>query len=181
MKCIIETKRLSLRELKQEDLKDLHAIFSDPKSMKHYPKPFTLQESEEWINRNIKNYADYGFGLWGVILKDNNKFIGDCGITMQDINGTIEPEIGYHINRNYVNKGYATEAAQACRNYAFEVLKLQKIYSHTNKKNVASIKVAVKNGMKLIDEIKDKVNGKTRIYAITLDEYMTKHVNRTMY
>jgi len=181
MKCIIETKRLYLRELKQDDLNDLHSIFSDSKSMKHYPKPFTLQESGEWIDRNVKNYAEFGFGLWGVILKEHNKLIGDCGITMREINGVMEPEIGYHINRNYVNRGYATEAAQACRNYAFEVLKLQKIYSHTIKKNAASVKVAVKNGMKLIDEIKDKVNGKIKIYAITLDEYMTKHVNRTMY
>ena len=181
MKCVIETTRLYLRELLDDDLDDLHAIFSDPKSMKHCPSLFSIQESQNWIQWNIKSYAEYGFGFWGVVLKDNKKLIGDCGITMQDINGVKEPEIGYHINKNHVNKGYATEAAQACRNYAFEVLRLQKIYSYMKNKNHASIKVALKNGMKLINETKDKVNGKTRIYAITLDEYMTKHVNRMMF
>ena len=175
---IIETRRLFLRELKYEDVEDLHIIFSDQQSMKHYPRPFTLQETNNWIHWNLKNYAEFGFGLWGVVLKENNKLIGDCGITMQNINGIMEPEIGYHINKNYINNGYATEAAQACRNYSFEVLKLRKIYSYMKHKNLASIKVAVKNGMKLIDETKDKKNGKTRIYAITLDEYQTKHVNR---
>jgi len=157
-----------------KDLDDLHLIFSDAQSMKHYPKPFSLQESKNWIKWNIENYAAYGFGLWGVILKENNQFIGDCGITLQKINGNMEPEIGYHINKNHVNKGYATEAAQACRNYAFEVLKLKEIYSYMKYTNMASIKVAENIGMKLRNELKDEKNGITKIYSITLEEYLRK-------
>lgn len=169
---MIETKRLILRELTMADLNDLHKILSDPESMKHYPKPFTLEESENWINWNIENYMKYGFGLWAVALKEGKQFIGECGITMQNINGRMKPEIGYHINKEYTKKGYATEAAKACRNYAFEVLKLEKIYSYMKYTNIASSKVAENNGMKLIMEVEDQKNIKTKIYAITLEEYL---------
>lgn len=169
----IETKRLILRELIKDDLEDLHEILSDTESMKHYPEPFTREKSMRWIEWNLENYATYGFGLWGVILKDKNLFLGDCGITMQRINGDMEPEIGYHINRDYTGKGYATEAAQACRNYAFDVLKFQKIYSYMKYTNIASQKVAVKNGMKLIAELSDEINKITKVYAITLEEFLS--------
>ena len=148
-------------------------IFSDSESMMYYPKPFNLQESKNWIKWNIENYLHYGFGLWGVILKECDQFIGDCGITMQKINGTMEPEIGYHINKKYMNRGYATEAAKACRNYAFEVLKFKKIYSYMKYTNIASIKVAENIGMKINHELQDEKNGITKIYSITMDEYLS--------
>ena len=80
---IIETQRLVLRELTMSDLDDLHRILSNPESMKHYPEPFAREKSIRWIDWNLDNYAKYGFGLWAVILKKENRFIGDCGITMQ--------------------------------------------------------------------------------------------------
>lgn len=169
---VIETKRLILRELTMDDLEGLHKIFSDPESMKHYPRPFTLEESKNWIKWNMENYATYGFGLWGVVLKEGNQFIGDCGITMQNICDKMEPEIGYAINKEYTKKGYATEAAQASRKYAFEVLKLKKVYSYMKYTNLASSRVAEKNGMKLIMEVEDLKNTITKIYAITLEEYL---------
>jgi len=166
----IETERLILRELTLDDLDDLHVIFSDPESMQHYPSPFSLEKSKKWIEWNIKSYATIGFGLWGVILKEENRLIGDCGITMQNINGKMEPEIGYHINKNYTNRGYATEAAIVCRDYAFKVLKLTRLYSYMKYTNAASMRVAEKNGMKFVTEIDDQKNIKTRIYSISRDD-----------
>ena len=169
---MIETKRLILRELTMDDIEDLHQVLSDPESMKHYPKPFTREESIRWIEWNLENYTSYGFGLWAVILKEENLFIGDCGITMQNINGSMEPEIGYHINKVYTGQGYATEAAQACRNYAFDVLKFKRVYSYMKHTNIASQKVAQKNGMRLITELADEKGKITTVYAITLEEYL---------
>ena len=169
---MIETKRLVLRELTMDDLEDLHKILSDLESMKYYPEPFTREKSKQWIEWNIENYKSYGFGLWAVILKEENLFIGDCGITMQRINDSMEPEIGYHINKAYTGKGYATEAAQACRDYSFTVLKFNKIYSYMKNTNTASRKVAQNNGMKLISELADGENNITSIYAITFEEYL---------
>jgi RimJ/RimL family protein N-acetyltransferase len=168
-----ETERLVLREFTIHDLENLHRILSDPESMKHYPGPFTHEKSKQWIEWNLDNYRTYGFGLWAVILKESGLFIGDCGISMQKINGNLEPEIGYHIDKAYTGKGYATEAAQACRDYAFDVLKLKKVYSYMKYTNIASQKVAEKNGMKLVAELADEKNKITKVYAITLEEYLT--------
>lgn len=168
---ILETERLLLRELTMDDVNDLHIILSDPESMGHYPKPYSMKKSEGWIKWNIDNYATHGFGMWAVILKDENKFIGDCGITMQSINGEEEPEIGYHINKRYSNKGYGTEAAKVCRDYAFNELGLEKVFSYMKYTNKASSRVAEKNGMRFIMEYKDDVNTITKVYGITLEEY----------
>lgn len=98
---MIETGRLLLREFRLEDFDDLFKILSDPETMQHYPKPFDEERTKRWIEWNLENYQKYGFGLWAVVLKETNEFIGDCGITMQIIDGESLPEIGYHINKKY--------------------------------------------------------------------------------
>ena len=146
---IIETERLCLRELVAEDKEELAKVLSNVESMKYYPHPFSEEEVKNWINWNIENYKKYKHGLWAVILKEGDIFIGDCGITMQNIDGEIVPEMGFHIIKDYCEKGYATEAALACKNYAFEVMNYEKLYSYTILENIPSQKVAKKVGMKL--------------------------------
>lgn len=149
MIIIIETGRLYLRELKTDDKKELAKVLSDPESMKFYPHPFSEEEVESWIRWNINNYKEYRHGLWAVIRKEDDLFLGDCGITMQDIDDETVPEIGFHIIKEYCNKGYATEAALACKEYAFNVLQYPKIFSYTTERNVPSQKVAQKIGLQL--------------------------------
>ena len=72
------------------------------------------------ISKNIERYNIFGFGLWAVCLKESGDMIGDCGLTMQIINGQIRPEIGCHIRKDRQRKGYAKEAAAAVRNWTFE-------------------------------------------------------------
>lgn len=145
---MIETERLYLRELTIEDQKDLAKVLSDPVAMHYYPEPFNLEKVRDWILWNRDSYIKNRHGLWAVILKEKSKFIGDCGITMQEIDQELVPEIGFHIIRDYWNKGYATEAAQACKEYAFEVLEYPEIYSYTTLNNIPSQKVAKKIGMR---------------------------------
>lgn len=149
MMKIIETDRLYLRKLIVDDKKELAKVLSDAESMQFYPAPFGKEKVESWIAWNIENYKKYNHGLWAVILKDGNVFIGDCGITMQDIGDETVPEIGFHIIKEYCNKGYATEAALACKEYAFNVLKYPQIFSYTTIRNVPSQAVAKKIGMQL--------------------------------
>jgi RimJ/RimL family protein N-acetyltransferase len=144
---IIETERLYLREMQIDDKKELAKVLSDPESMEFYPHPFSEEEVENWINWNIENYKKYKHGLWAVILKEGNLFIGDCGITMQEIDGETVPEIGFHIIKDYCKRGYATEAALACKDYAFKVLHYPKIFSYTTVRNIPSQKVAGKIGL----------------------------------
>ena len=106
---LIETERLLLREYTMDDFDALFEIMSDEETMKHYPSPFDKERTRGWITWNIENYSKYGFGLWAVVLKETNEFIGDCGITIQDIDGEFFPEIGYHIHKKYWRRGYGTE------------------------------------------------------------------------
>lgn len=77
--------------------------------------------------------------------------IGQCWLTMQPWKETEVLEIGYLFNRLYWHKGYAAEAAKACKKYAFETLKADEVCSIIRDTNVASQNVAVRNGMTMTD------------------------------
>ena len=172
----METTRLLLRELNPEDFNALHEILSDPQTMRHYPSPFSEEQTRRWIMRNMERYQQLGFGLWAVVLKETGKLIGDCGITMQNIHSEILPEIGYHIHRDYQRKGYASEAACACMDYLFEHTQFHTAYSYMKYTNAASYGVALKIGMRFIEEYDDLVNSRTRVYAITRDAWQARKI-----
>lgn len=102
---MIETKRLILRELNENDFSALYEVLDDSDIMKHYPYTFDEKRVKNWILKNIERYKVFGFGLWAVVLKETDEMIGDCGITMQNIDGFISPEIGYHINKRFQRQG----------------------------------------------------------------------------
>jgi RimJ/RimL family protein N-acetyltransferase len=149
-----------MRELRQEDADALSRVLSDPESMKYYPHPFSREEVRNWIDWNLGNYRDCGFGLWAVELKSTGEFLGDCGITLQDIEGSRYPEIGYHFLKEYRGKGYATEAAKACVDYAFNELEFDRVYSYMKSDNLPSRRVAERNGMAFQRVFEKVVHGK---------------------
>ena len=163
---ILETERLFLRELTADDFDALYEVLADSDIMQHYPYTFDESRVRNWINKSIERYEIFGFGLWAVCLKETGEMIGDCGLTMQNINGMIKPEIGYHINKRYQRRGYAKEAARACRDWAFENTPFNILYSYMKKTNVASIATAMANGMSKVDEYTDEENELTVVYAI---------------
>ena len=171
---ILETKRLILREMTEEDFPALHAILSDPETMQHYPKPYDEAGVRRWIAWCRDSYEKHGFGLWAVTLRESGEFIGDCGISMQPIHGQWLPEIGYHIRRDLWRQGFASEAAAACIRVAFEEFGFPAVYSYMKATNVASYSTAVKNGMRLVEEYDDPVNIRTRVYAITREEWQNR-------
>ena len=167
----IVTERLILRKMTEADRDALAAILTDAETMKYYPKPYDDAGVRRWLDWTFDNYRKHGFGLWAVTLKDTGEFIGDCGITMQNIHGMQLPEIGYHIHKAHWRKGYASEAARKCMEYAFETLHFPAVYSYMTSTNKASYGVALKNGMKFIEEYADGAHGNTFVYAITYDEW----------
>lgn len=173
----METKRLILRELTMEDFDALHGILSEPEIMRHYPAPFSEEQTRRWIMRNMERYAELGFGLWAVILKETGELIGDCGITMQNIHGQLLPEIGYHIHKKYQRQGYASEAAEACQKYLFEYTAFHAVYSYMKYTNEASYGVALKTGMHFVEEYDDPVNTRTRVYAITREQWHMRNAS----
>lgn len=168
---IIETERLILREYNYEDFNDLYEILSDRETMEHYPKPYDEKGVRGWIRWNIENYAKYGFGLWAVVLKETGKMIGDCGITIQNIDGDLLPEIGYHIHKNYWRKGFGSEAARAVRDWAFENTEYDRLYSYMKYTNIGSYSTASAIGMKKVKEYPDEIDTVTYVYAITREEW----------
>ena len=155
---MIETQRLLLREYTMDDFDALYEIMSDPETMKHYPAPFDEARTRRWIEWNLENYAQYGFGLWAVVLKETGEFIGDCGITLQNIDGEKLPEIGYHIHKKYWRQGFAKEAAMAVRDWAFENTDYPSLYSYCKYTNEASFKTAEAIGMHFDKEYADEAN-----------------------
>ena len=116
-----------------------------------YEGAFTDSEAQEWLDRQRARYQKWGFGLWAVILKDNGKMIGQCGLTMQPWKEEEVLEVGYLFERTHWHKGYATEAAKACKQYAFDVLQAKDVCSIIRDTNTASQHVAVRNGMTIED------------------------------
>lgn len=147
--AVLETDRLYLRRLCENDLEALAAILEDERVMYAYEGAFTRQMTASWLARQLARYENDGFGLWGVILKETESFIGQCGVTLQQIPEGTVPEVGYLLRCNCWHKGYASEAAIACRNYAFDVLREQEVYSIIRDTNVPSQRVAERMGMTL--------------------------------
>ncbi len=114
--------------------------------MQHYPYTFDEARVRGWIDKNIERYKIFGFGLWAVCLKETGEMIGDCGLTMQIINGSIKPEIGYHIRKDRQRNGYAKEAAIAVRDWTFQNTPFNMIYSYMKYTNIPSCKTAISWG-----------------------------------
>lgn len=144
---ILETERLYLREMEQSDFEALCKILKDEQTMYAYEGAFNDTEVQEWLDRQFFRYRKYGFGLWAVVLKETDEMIGQCGLTMQPWKDKELLEVGYLFQRLYWHKGYALEAAKACKKYAFEVLNADEVCSIIRDTNAASQKVAIRNGM----------------------------------
>ncbi len=147
----METERLYMRRMGQSDFGALCRILQDEETMHAYEGAFTDQEVQDWLERQLARYEKWGFGLWAVILKETDEMIGQCGLTMQPWKDREVLEIGYLFERTYWLRGYATEAAKACKRYAFEVLGAEEVCSIIRDTNTASQNVALKNGMTRAD------------------------------
>ena len=144
---ILETPRLILREMTQTDYPALAEILQDREAMFAYEHAFSDEETQAWLDRMLERYRTDGFGLWAVVRKQSGEMIGQCGLTWQNFDGKRVLEIGYLFQRKLWKKGYAIEAARACKHYAFETLQADEVFSIIRDNNVASMNVAIRNGM----------------------------------
>ena len=150
---ILETNRLILRKFSPRDAEALALVLSDHETMKYYPAPLDRAGVEQWIDRNLRHYADDGVGLFAMDLKTTGQLIGDCGIIRQHVENEFLYEIGYHLRRDHWGQGLATEAATACRYWAFANLKTDRLISLIRPENLPSRQVAERNGMVVWKEI----------------------------
>ena len=150
-RTILETERLILREMIQADFPLLCKHLQDAEVMYAYEHAYSDTEVQEGIDKQFQRYKEDGFGVWAVILKDNGALIGQCGLSMQPFADREVLEIGYIFQKAYWHKGYATEAAIACKEYAFDVLNADEVFSIIRDTNIASQNVAKRIGMTIAD------------------------------
>ena len=162
----IETERLWLREMVEDDFESLHRVLGDWDIMRHYPYEFDDERIRNWIARNRERYSIFGFGLWAVCRKDTGELIGDCGLTMQIIDGQIRPEIGYHIRADHQRQGYATEAARAVRDWTWQNTPFRAIYSYMKAENIPSIRTAMAYGCEYAGEFLDDEGEMTKVFLL---------------
>ena len=176
---VIETERLYLREMNESDFDALYAVLADSDIMKHYPYTFDEKRVHGWIEKNIGRYRKFGFGLWAVCLRESGEMIGDCGLSLQMIEGQQLPEIGYHIRKDRQRRGYASEAAAAVRDWAFTHTGYPALYSYCKYTNEPSYRTAEAIGMHFLKTYPDDLNEITYVSVITKEEYLLMSANRS--
>lgn len=144
---ILETERLLLRTMDEGDYEALCLILQDPEVMYAYAHAFTDEEVRLWLHRQQERYARDGFGLWAAVLKESGTMIGQCGLTLQPCDRRTMVEVGYLFRKAYWHRGYATEAAIACKRHAFSLPGISDVCSIIRDINRPSQAVALRNGM----------------------------------
>lgn len=167
----IETSRLYVRPYEEADLRDALAVLGDRETMSFYPQVYSEEQVAAMIRQSIETHRRYGYGRFAVIDKLSGEFIGDCGITIQDIDGKEEHEVGYRIDKSRWGRGYALEAAAAVVKYGFEVLALSRLCSYMASDHRQSRRIAEKLGMTLEKQYRNSRNRDflTCVYEIHRD------------
>ena len=170
---VLESERLLFREITDEDHAGLYELYLNPRVNRFVggpPLPFEeyLAASRARWNRH---YDEYGFGMWAVLRKEDGRLLGRCGLVVQEVDGAREVEVGYVFGEEFWRRGYATEAARACRDRAFETLVVPRVISLINAANEPSIRVAERNGMTLWKTTDWKGYEGIRVYRVTRREW----------
>jgi len=145
----LETDRLSLRPWTLADLADLQALCSDPEVMKHFPHTLNEAETKAFLKRLMDQYEKHGYTYFRAERKDTNAFIGFVGLAYQDYESPFAPavDIGWRLLPTAWGNGFASEGARFCLNYAFEVLKLDRVVAVCTIRNANSERVMQRIGM----------------------------------
>lgn len=164
---IIETNRLILRKINQNDYSEMKSILQNKDLMLiGWGKTYSDDEVQTWINKIMEQYEKYGYSYYIAIEKNINNVIGIMGIIPINIKNTDYIEIAYILKQEYWGNGYATEGINACISYAFSTLNADKIIAQVIPENKSSIKVLERLGMKFIDEYVRDYGDKKSLHLI---------------
>lgn len=146
-RVVCETSRLILRQFTMDDLELLVALHSDPEVSRFLGGVRTPEQSRQRLLEWIAEYKEYGYSKWAVVLRTTGELIGRCGLSLEEVEGTSDWELGWTFARGHWGHGYATEAAAAVRDYSFDRLGLPRLISLIRPGNSASVRVAERLGM----------------------------------
>jgi ribosomal-protein-alanine N-acetyltransferase len=164
---MVGTDRLILRPLEAADLDAFARMFADPEVVRYVGDGTTAtsDEAREWLARRIGQYAADGRGMLAVVRRSDGAVIGRCGLTRWTIDGVVEDEVGYLLDRAVWGFGYATEAARAMRDHAIETHRLTRLIALIDHGNEASVRVAVKLGMAYERDVESHPGKRTRLFS----------------
>lgn len=145
----LETSRLRLRPWRFGDRRPFAALCADPEVMKYFPAPLSTEESARLVARFSAGIEERGWGFWVVERREDHHFIGMVGLnpTEDDLPFARQVEVGWRLARQFWGQGYATEAARACVDFAFTVLKEPSLVAFTTVTNLPSQAVMSRLGM----------------------------------
>jgi ribosomal-protein-alanine N-acetyltransferase len=162
---LFESERLVFRRLTLADADELTALYADPEVMRFFEGTRNYEQARDEIEEALNWYDYLGFYFWATLLKSDERFIGRCGLLPQVIDDRNECEVAYMLARPFWNQGLGTEAARAIQEYGFSTYDCPRLISIIAPENLASRRVAEKNGMAYVKDI--EFEGKTcRLYAI---------------
>lgn len=154
--AILQSERLTFRELTPDDLDFVAEMLGDPEVMRYYPKCYSRSEAQVWLDRQRQRYRYHGFGLWLVSDRQTGQPLGQVGLLIQDVDDRFEPEVGYLIHRPYWRQGYAFEAASRVLQFARQDRGFQRVISLIRPENIPSQGVARKLGATVEKEVEFK-------------------------
>lgn len=154
----VETERLLLRDIIQEDAEPMFLMDSDPEVHRYLGnEPVQhIDKIREIIGFIQHQYSTLGIGRWAVVEKATNQFVGWCGLKYitEPIYGSKVDyyDLGYRFNRNAWGKGFATESSRAVIQYAVDRMQLSELFAMAENGNAGSLHVLEKCGFKIIDQ-----------------------------
>lgn len=101
----LDTERLRLRPYRREDVGELADMFADPEHMRFYPGPFTSEQMQAWVDRQLERYRQDGFGLWVIEDRTTGGILGTAGPTIQVVEDVREVELGWHVRPGHKGRG----------------------------------------------------------------------------
>ena len=148
-KYLFKSERLGFREWKNEDLEEFSKLNSDETVMEHFPATLSKKEVAKFIEQLKQHFVENGFTYYATEVLESKEFIGMIGLAYQEYQTNFTPaiDIGWRLKRSAWGKGYATEGAKRCIEYAFHELGIHKIIAVCTIKNNKSEKVMKKIGM----------------------------------
>ncbi len=146
----LKTKRLILRQWREEDLEPFALLNADARVMEFFPAVLSREESDVLAGRIEKLIREKGWGFWAVESRDEGTFIGFTGLHQPEYDLPFNPcvEIGWRLAKKYWGRGYATEAGHAALNFAFDTLSLSEVCSFATRHNIKSQAVMERLGLK---------------------------------
>ncbi len=171
---VFQSERLYARHLCQSDLNNIKEQLQDPEVMYAYEGAFSDLMVRSWLSKQLERYEQDGCGLCALLMKEGDVFIGQCGVTLQEFEGRLVHEVGYLLSKRFWHSGFATEAACAARDYAFEVLQAPFVCSQVRDNNLPSQQVALRAGFRQVGTLVKHYRGFTMphiVYGMTRAEY----------